>query len=114
MLAETDYSPIVDDQATLDAVYAELFPPDLVKPAILPTSGKSTPELTDSAIMTLASNARNAAKFRALLAGITSGYDSPSEADAALAMCFGFYSTDAAQVERLMQVGRAKAGRHIP
>jgi hypothetical protein len=42
-------------------------------------------------------------KFNALWKGSTSGYDSPSQADQALANIIAFYASDATQIDRLMR-----------
>lgn len=81
-----------DAQATLDALYEEMFP----------TAAASAPgQLSDDAILELASSAKNRGKFSKLFAGDDSDYPSPSEADYALVRLLRFYTRDAAQIDRL-------------
>jgi primase-polymerase (primpol)-like protein len=88
--------------AALGALYGTLFPPEPPPP---PQSVVATPEtLTDTAILRIASGARNGAKFRALMRGETTGYASASEADAALRALLAFYTSDPAQLERLFSL----------
>jgi hypothetical protein len=61
-------------------------------------------KLSDAEILQKAFAAKNAKKFKALWEGDTSGYGSPSEADAALALMLAFWSgKDAVQMERLLR-----------
>ena len=68
------------------------------------TAAASTRGLYDEDIVRIAGAATNAAKFNALWRGNTTGYDSPSQADLALASLLAFYAGPGggAQVERLM------------
>jgi hypothetical protein len=58
-------------------------------------------ELTDEEIIALAKGAKNAAKFKALWQGDTSGYASHSEADQALVSLLAFYTQDENQLDSL-------------
>jgi hypothetical protein len=58
-------------------------------------------KLTNEKVVELAGFARNAAKFKALWAGDTSGYASPSEADQALVSMLAFYTQDEGQLDSL-------------
>ena len=68
--------------------------------------GPVPPTLDDSRILELARSAVNGEKFRGLYDGDITGYGSRSEADAALAMMFGFWSQDVYQIQRLMESSR--------
>jgi AAA domain len=58
-------------------------------------------ELTDEKIISLARNAKNAAKLETLWEGDTSGYASYSEADQALISLLAFYTQDENQLDSL-------------
>src|SRR5215208_6668330 len=58
-------------------------------------------ELTDEEVIALARGAKNAAKFKALWSGNTSGYVSHSEADQALVSLLAFYTQDETQLDSL-------------
>ena len=58
-------------------------------------------KLTNEKVVELAGFARNAAKFKALWPGDTSGYASPSEADQALVSMLAFYTQDEGQLDSL-------------
>jgi predicted P-loop ATPase len=67
------------------------------------STAAGAPRLTDQEILTIASRAKNSAKFNALWAGDTSGYTSPSEADEALLCILTFYTKDKAQLDALFR-----------
>jgi hypothetical protein len=67
--------------------------------------------LDDEAILRLASGAGNGDKFRALWGGETGGYNSASEADAALCAILSFYTQDPAQIERLFNRSALNRGK---
>lgn len=70
-------------------------------PAPMPTAGAS---LSDDDVIRIASTAANSGKFLALWHGDTAGYNSHSEADAALTALLAFYTgKDAAQIDRLFR-----------
>jgi hypothetical protein len=58
-------------------------------------------ELTDEEVIALAKGAKNAAKFKALWGGDSSGYASHSEADQALISLLAFYTQDKGQLDGL-------------
>lgn len=60
-------------------------------------------DLSDDKILDLCSNAKNSKKFTSLWRGMTTGYNSHSEADLALASIIGFYTQDETQLERMMK-----------
>jgi putative DNA primase/helicase len=66
-------------------------------------TGTTRPKLTDDQIICLASEARNSAKFMALMAGNIDGYPSQSEADLALCSIVAFYADDDAQIDRIFR-----------
>jgi hypothetical protein len=88
-----------DAQAALDWLLALVWPEKPKRKPPRPEGGP-TP-LTDEQIKAKLGRAANAAKFRALMAGDTGEYPSPSEADAGLCGIIAFYTDDAAQIERL-------------
>lgn len=71
------------------------------KPAHITTD---LPTLSDDEIIRLCNNAKNSVKFKKLFSGDWCGYTSQSEADFALCRIIAFYSSDPAQVERIMQM----------
>jgi Protein of unknown function (DUF3987) len=82
----------------LHAVHAELFPPPP------PPSAPRELALTDHDVLALAFGASNGAKVRALWRGDTTGYASPSEADAALAAHLAFWcGRDVTQMDRMFR-----------
>jgi primase-polymerase (primpol)-like protein len=93
---------VLDCQAALDTLYAELFPDAISQTAPAPAVPS---ELSDGAILRIASGARNGDKFRALWRGDWehAGYVSESEADLALLGILVFYTRDSAQLERLFR-----------
>lgn len=90
------------------------YAPDRVKPQQepapqpLPVSSEPMPtagaQLSDDDVIRIASTAANSGKFLALWHGDITGYNSHSEADAALAALLAFYTgKDAAQIDRLFR-----------
>ncbi len=73
-----------------------------VHPTVESVRANTPSSLSDTDVLTLAQAARNGTKFRALWAGSTEGYQSRSEAEAALCSLLAFYTQDRAQLERLM------------
>lgn len=72
-------------------------------------------ENEDNKIVSRTQKAKNKDLIANLLSGITTGYKSPSEADAALATLLAFYTKDAYQIERIMRrsgLFRAKWDEH--
>jgi primase-polymerase (primpol)-like protein len=91
--------PVDDIQSVLDDL-ARLFDPVPGADAAAP----GTSELSDEAIIERASTAKNGAKFRALWAGDTTGYASPSEADLALCSLIAFWTgPDKARIDQLFR-----------
>jgi putative DNA primase/helicase len=70
--------------------------------------------IADEDVLRLASNAKNARKFNALLTGDRSGYESESEADMALASMLAFYAGPQGhdQVERLMRNSQLRRDKY--
>ena len=69
----------------------------------------SAPTQSDMQIITLARNAKNSTKFYALMNGDISRYNNDeSSADMALAGILAFYTSDAAQIERIMRLSRLR------
>jgi len=60
-------------------------------------------KLTDDQIICLASEAKNSAKFMALMNGDINGYPSHSEADQALCNLLAFYTTSEAQIDSIFR-----------
>jgi len=60
-------------------------------------------KLTDDEIICLASEAKNSAKFMALMDGSIEGYPSHSEADQAFCNHVGFYTTNEEQIDRIFR-----------
>lgn len=91
---------IADGQAALDALWATTWPPEPAPVAPLP----DPPVLADTAILRIATRARNGAKARALLGGDLSGYGgNASQADLALCSLLAFYTACPAQIDRLFR-----------
>ncbi len=72
--------------------------PQTTRSTFIPTST----DLSDTEIVTKASNAKNSSKFVQLWRGNISGYTSQSEAELALVSLLAFYTTDANQIYRMM------------
>ena len=92
-------APVADCQALLDILFAELGG------ASDSTSLQQvTGTLTDDEVLTMATEAVNAAKFSQLWNGVWEGqWPSQSEADFALLSMLGFYTEDNEQVRRLFR-----------
>lgn len=84
---------VAEGSEALAAFYAELVGPKkepvLKEPA--PVDQPVVPTIEDEEILRIARRARNRAKFERLWNGDATGYDSPSEADMALAGILAFY-----------------------
>lgn len=104
---------LTDCTEAIKPLYAK-YAPDRVKPQQepapqpLPVSSEPMPtagaQLSDDDVIRIASTAANSGKFLALWHGDTTGYNSHSEADAALAALLAFYTgKDAAQIDRLFR-----------
>lgn len=91
-------APIVDYQAWVDLLYAEMQPATVAE--LVQIDG----ELSDAEIVDMASNAVNGEKFNALCAGNMEGYPSQSEADFALLSIIAFYTQDNEQVRRIFRM----------
>ena len=89
----------------LDALHAELFPQHepVTAKGIESETERSTPAMSDDAIVELALAARNAAKFSALwnLGPDADGYTSPSEARYGLVSLLTFWTQDPEQIARM-------------
>lgn len=79
--------------------------PEPIQPPAAPRDPQPIPgQLADDDIFRIATTAANADKFNALWHGDTAGYNSQSEADAALCCLLAFYTgKDAAQIDRLFR-----------
>jgi len=82
-------------QAEVEKLHAAITPPPVSTPSprTPPAPAREYPRRLDREIIERASSSRSGAKFRALWNGDTSGYQSGSEADAALC-CMLLYWTD--------------------
>lgn len=99
-----------DRQPQIEALHAELFPPQQAKPpgdrpiAIL--------NLTDADIVQRAMSAANGTKFARLWLGDRSGYNSDSEADAALCSMLAWWTgPDAERVDQLFRQSHLVRGK---
>ena len=80
-------------QAEVEKLHAAIAPPPVSTSRTPPAPPREYPRRLDREIIDRASSSRSGAKFRALWNGDTSGYQSGSEADAALC-CMLLYWTD--------------------
>lgn len=87
----------------LATLYNHLFP---APPPVTVVPVQRDVELTDKEILVKAIDARNGEKFRALMRGDIRGFESESNADAALLGILAFYTRDVAQLERLFNYSR--------
>jgi putative DNA primase/helicase len=92
-------------QAALDEVVAQLFASQIAS-LVAPEDPISEAALTDDEILRLLRSSPNAAKFGRLYEGDASAYPSPSEADLALCRLVRYYSSDAAQIDRIVRGSR--------
>jgi hypothetical protein len=103
-----------DRQAEVDALHGLVFAkPDKPKNGHH-AGGTAPPAFTDAEILSKLAGAKNAAKWTRLYNGDISGYASASEADLAAASLLAFYTTDAAQILRIVRgskLDRDKWGR---
>lgn len=89
-------------QGALNAMHAQVFGDGTLPPR--PSQrhvGGVSPPMTDTEVLTRASQARNGEKLRALHAGDISAYPSPSEAECAYCVLLAFWTQDADQIDRL-------------
>jgi primase-polymerase (primpol)-like protein len=86
----------------LNVFYQKHFCEPEPGPEAAPGAGTGT-KLTDDEIICLASEAKNSAKFMALMAGNFQDYPSQSEADQAFCNLVAFYSTDELQIDRIFR-----------
>lgn len=96
---------IENRQAELDTLLAEVFSPEAQK-----SKGNPAPappcewDVSDSDLLIRAMAAKNGAKFSHLWQGDASGYDSQSEAEAALCLMLSFWTgKDAPRIDRLFR-----------
>jgi hypothetical protein len=89
---------IIENQEAIDKLYEKHFGevPKKVKQ-------QSEKKLSDSAIIDIASKAKNSDKFKRLFDGNTKGYDSPSNADLALCSLLAFYTQDEEQIDSIFR-----------
>lgn len=92
-----------DCTAELAAFHAEIFEP-VIQVGTPVQAGPKTPPLTDDEVVERALAAKNGDKFRALMAGDITGYDSQSEAEMALVGCLKFWTQDVEQIERILRL----------
>ncbi|WP_407543367.1 hypothetical protein Q0M94_25945 (plasmid) [Deinococcus radiomollis] len=89
-----------DRQAQLEHLYLDSFPPQPVHSPL----NRSHPDADDQEVIQRLLAARNGDRVRALFVeGRLSAYPTCSEADYALARMIGWYSSDDAQVARIMR-----------
>lgn len=107
---------VANSQAMIEQMYAKWFgnkqeattqitctrkPDSIYVSRNIPASSTA---LTDDEIISICNNAKNSVKFKKLFNGDYNGYPSQSEADFALCRILAFYSSDPAQVERIMKM----------
>src|SRR5262249_21133518 len=105
---------VEERQTQLEEVYGLVFPPQERKPKNArarraePSANGQAPEtLSDEEILGLASRAKNGDRFRALMAGDTSGYDDDdSRADSALCCHLACYTKDPTQIDRIFRASK--------
>jgi primase-polymerase (primpol)-like protein len=85
---------IEERQSEIEALYAKVFQADTEREGVLTSKLRPEPthQLTDDEIIEKACNARDGEKFRRLWEGDDSGYESRSEADAALCALLAFWT----------------------
>lgn len=86
----------------LNTFYEKHFREPESGPEAAPCAGTGT-KLTDDQIICLASEAKNSAKFMALMDGNFQGYPSQSEADQAICNLVAFYTTQEEQIDRIFR-----------
>jgi putative DNA primase/helicase len=97
---------IEDRHAELKALHVEVFSADkpAVPPSNVPKPARGAADAADAELIEKAKRSANGAKFSALWDGDTSGYDSPSEADAALCGLLAFWTgPDEERIDRLFR-----------
>ncbi len=92
-----------DCTAELATFHAEIFEP-VIQVGTPVQAQLETPPLTDDVVIERALVAKNGDKFRTLMAGDITGYDSQSEAEMALVGCLKFWTQDVEQIERLLRL----------
>jgi hypothetical protein len=90
--------PIRDCQPTLNILYGEMRPPDVVE------LSDGTSSMGDDEVVSMAMRASNADKFNRLCVGDMTEYPSQSEADFALLSILAYYTQDNEQVRRLFRM----------
>lgn len=98
---------IVTNQTAIDWLFSKYFEKEQLKPTATPLPLG----LDDNAILEKAMNAKNSAKFMALWNGDISEYPSPSEAEMAFCCILAFYTSDAAQMDRLWLASNMQRGK---
>ena len=92
---------VAECSEALKAIYDAIFGPSARSNGTpQPTRGHAP---TDGEVWAAIARSKNADRVLALAAGDTGGYASPSEADLALASLLSFWTTDRAQIERMMR-----------
>ena len=86
----------------LNVFYQKHFCEPEPSPEAAPGTATGT-KLTDNQIICLVSEAKNSAKFMALMAGNFQDYPSQSEADQAFCNLVGFYTTNEEQIDRIFR-----------
>ncbi len=96
-------SAVAAAQAVLQRLYDRVFGEAKAGPRHEPASARPA-ELSDDELLDRAGRAKGGDRFRRLWAGDTSGYDSPSEADAALLRRLAFWTgPDAGRLDSLFR-----------
>lgn len=88
-------------QDAMTALHTQVFPAP--EPTMPPSTNGAGPTLADTILLDRARKARNGGKFIRLSDGDTRGYPSASEADLALCILLAFWTTEAAQIDRLVR-----------
>ena len=91
-----------------ERIIAKLAPPPPLRSATKPSAplAPTSPAIGDAPLIRLIRASQQAEKFDRLSRGDMTGYDSPSNADHALACILAFWTQDAAQIERIMRTSR--------
>ena len=96
---------IEDRQSELEALHKEVFGKSSEEPKQTPPKDTAPhPELTDFALIDQAKSAKNGHKFAQLWGGDTTGYNTPSEATAALLCLLAYWTNkDHGRMDRLFR-----------